>query len=100
LPRFTVALLPLGKPPPVMSPGGHRYRNTNVMKNPFRGKPITKHTPKDVVRALEREVDQITPKAAAHSIDAVQMWALHTANIPQGPHQCNEINIVERVRDH
>lgn len=70
------------------------------MKDPFRGKPITKHTPKDDVRALDREVDQIAPKAAAHSIDALLAEALHTANIPEGPHRRNEINILERVRDH
>ena len=70
------------------------------MKDPFREKPITKYTPKDVICALEHEVDQIAPKAAAQSIDALQKWAVHTADIPQGPHRRNEINIAERVRDH
>lgn len=57
LPRFISTLPSSRKPPIVISLGGHQHRHINIMKGPFRGKPITKHTSKDVIRALEHEVD-------------------------------------------
>lgn len=87
-------------PSHITSSGRYQRRHTNILKDPFRGKPISIYTPKDIVRELEREVDQIAPKAAAHSIDSLQRWALHTADLPHGPPRRNEFDTVEWVHDH
>ncbi|KAF3007892.1 hypothetical protein E8E13_011002 [Curvularia kusanoi] len=49
--------------------------------------------------AAERQDDQIAPEVASGCIDALQRWALVTANIAQGSHRANEAEMVDRVRD-
>lgn len=65
----------------------------------FRAKSNTTYVSQSVKALLEREDDQIAPEAAAHSIDALQTWALHTANISQGSYKPNEAQTVERIHD-
>jgi hypothetical protein len=47
----------------------------------------------------ERNDDQIAPRAASHSIDALQRGALATANIAQSGYRANEAEMIDRVRD-
>ena len=64
-----------------------------------RFKPKHKRYPDKNQQALnERNDDQIVPRAVSHSIDALQRWALATANIPQSGCRYNEVEIVDRIR--
>ena len=65
-----------------------------------RFKPKHKRYPDKNQQALdERNDDQIAPRAVSHSIDALQLWALATANIPQSGCRDNEVEMVDRIRD-
>ncbi|KAJ4347577.1 hypothetical protein N0V95_005314 [Ascochyta clinopodiicola] len=68
------------------------------MKDRFRAKPDKKYRPKNWQAMNERADDQIAPTAAVHSVDALQRWALATANITQHGHRPNEAHVVERIR--
>jgi hypothetical protein len=70
-----------------------------MTKDRFRVKPINKYTPKNLQAQNERADDQIAPRAVTHSINALQQWALLTANLVQSGHRANETQMVERIRD-
>lgn len=70
-----------------------------MTKDRFRPKQDNKYQHKNLQAPNERADDQISPTAAAHSIDALQRWALATANIAQSGHRANETQMAERVRD-
>jgi hypothetical protein len=65
-----------------------------------RFKPKHKRYPDKNQQALnERNDDRIAPRAASHSIDALQRWALATANIAQSGCRANEVEMIDRIRD-
>jgi hypothetical protein len=68
-----------------------------MAKDPFRAK-TNRYQDKNKKASNERNDDQIAPRAASHSIDALQRWALATANIPQSGYRANEAEMVDRVR--
>ena len=64
-----------------------------------RFKPKHKRYPDKNQQAInERNDDRIAPRAVSHSIDALQRWALATANIPQSGCRYNEVEMVDRIR--
>lgn len=69
-----------------------------MKKDPYRAKTDHKHTHKRQQAANERADDQIAPKAVVHSVDALERWALATANIAQNGFRANEMHIVERIQ--
>jgi hypothetical protein len=65
-----------------------------------RFKPKHKRYPDKNQQTLnERNDDRIAPRAASHSIDALQRWALATANIAQSGCRANEVEMIDRIRD-
>lgn len=86
-PSFTIVPSGSSSLPALSSTVRHYQQQHSMTKDRFRAKPVTKYTPKNWQALNEREDDQIAPKAAARSIDALQRWALHTANISQGSHK-------------
>jgi hypothetical protein len=68
------------------------------MKDRFRAKHSSRRPSKSWEDTNERADDQIAPNAAAQSIEALQRWALTTANIWQSGHRANEAQTVQRIR--
>lgn len=61
-----------------------------MARDGFRAKPANKFESEDWQATNEREDDQITPKAAAQSIESLQRWTLLTASISASTHRANE----------
>ncbi|KZM20087.1 uncharacterized protein EKO05_0007532 [Ascochyta rabiei] len=68
------------------------------MRDRFRAKTDKKYRPKNWQAMNERADDQIEPAAAVRSVDALQRWALITANITQSDHRPNEAKTMERIQ--
>ena len=68
-----------------------------MTKYRFKGKP-KKDQAYNQKASNERNDDRIAPQAASHSIDALERWALATANIPQRGYRANEAEMVDRIR--
>lgn len=75
-------------------------RHMNILKDPFRGRQISKYTLKEIFRQLECEFDQTAPKGAAYSIDSLQKWAPHAADLPYGCPRRNEFDAIECFRNY
>jgi hypothetical protein len=67
------------------------------MRDRFRAKPDNRYRPENWEAMNERADDQIAPAAARH-IDALQRWALATADIPQHGHRSNEVQMMQRIQ--
>ncbi len=68
-----------------------------MTKDHFRAKQSKKNRSQEWKIIQEREDDQIAPKATAHSIQALQQWALATADIVQDGVRANETQMMERI---